>query len=235
MIKRMRWNDRELHCIEWLINGELEWCFLGKEVVEVLGYELGKNSYTKYTKRFCDEEEVIKVKSKEIIDKLNKSKMELFKVNRKGEELITETGVYSLILSSPMPEAKEFKKWVKGIIRSLRQKSGLEQWQLWRMMDKEHQKTVNSIVMEVGNKDRKVNCIITNNAVNKIISCDLFSFNKPLKKAEMEKYEKMMLVDREEVLQKYADNLIINDGDHNKTYDMTRKWVLFKYAYLLND
>ena len=69
------------------------------------------------TRKISDEEEVIKVKSKEIIDKLNKSKMELFEVNRKGEELITETGVYSLILSSPMPEAKEFKKWVKGIIK----------------------------------------------------------------------------------------------------------------------
>lgn len=233
MVKTVDWNGNELHCIEWMVNGELEWCFLGKEVVGVLGYELGKNSYTKYTKRFCDEDEIIKVKSKDLIDKLNNSKMDLFEINRKGEELVTELGVYSLVLDSPLPEAKEFKKWVKNLIKSFREKSGLEQWNMWRMLDKEHQKTVNSIVMEVGDKEGKVNCIITNNAVNKIISCDLFKFNKPLKKGEMEQYEKMILVDREEVLQKYADNLVINDGSHTKAYDTTRKWLLYKYKHLL--
>ena len=187
MIKTVNWNGNELHCIEWMVDGEVEWCFLGKEVVATLGYELSKNSYTKYTKRFCDEDEVIKVKSKELNDKMNNSKMDLFEINRKGEELLTELGVYSLILDSPLPEAKEFKKFVKQLLKQLREKSGLEQFEAFRMMDKQVQLNVQKVVAEIGDLDNGgKNCIVMNNNVNKLISCEWFGFNKPLNKAEME-------------------------------------------------
>lgn len=234
MIKTVNWNGNEIHCIEWLIDGEVEWCFLGKEVVSVLGYELSKNSYTKYTKRFCDEDEVIKVKSKELNGKMNNSKMDLFEINRKGEELLTELGVYSLILDSPLPEAKEFKKFVKQLLKQLREKSGLEQFEVFRMMDKQVQLNVQKVVAEIGDLDNGgKNCIVMNNNVNKLISCELFGFNKALSKAEMEKYEPTMMIDRQEVLNKYMDYIIASDGSHKKAYELCNKWIKFKYGHLL--
>lgn len=234
MIKTVNWNGNELHCIEWMVDGEVEWCFLGKEVVATLGYELSKNSYTKYTKRFCDEDEVIKVKSKELNDKMNNSKMDLFEINRKGEELLTELGVYSLILDSPLPEAKEFKKFVKQLLKQLREKSGLEQFEAFRMMDKQVQLNVQKVVAEIGDLDNGgKNCIVMNNNVNKLISCELFGFNKPLNKAEMEAYEPAMMIDRQEVLNKYMDYIIASDGSHKKAYELCSKWIKFKYGHLL--
>ena len=235
MIKTVEWNGEELHCVEWLVDGEVEWCFFGSEVVKVLGYDLsGKHSATEYTKKYCDEDEIIKVKAKEFKEKLNTLELGVFEIGRKGDELLLEVGVYSLILSSPMPKAKEFKKWVKQTIKQLREKSGLEQWELWRMLDKEHQKSVHDILVDVGDLDSGINCIRGNQNVNKIISCELFGFNKPLKKGEMEKHEKCMLIDRQEALQRYADFLLASNGSHTEAYELCTKWIKYKYKDLLD-
>ena len=90
MIKTVNWNGNELHCIEWLIDGEVEWCFLGKEVVTTLGYDLtGKHSYTEYTGKYCDVEEILKIKAKEFKEKVNTLENDnVFNIGRKGEILL---------------------------------------------------------------------------------------------------------------------------------------------------
>lgn len=80
--------------------------FFGRDVVEDLDYDLNGNSYTKYIKRFCDEEDTLK---------LNNSDLDLFgieDVGRKGETLINEYAVIDLVLQSPLPQAKQFKRWI---------------------------------------------------------------------------------------------------------------------------
>lgn len=235
MVKTIIWNDNELHTIEWEINGEIEWCFFGKEIVRLLGYKLdSKTTSTKYINKYCDEDELINIKSKELKEILNPSEMGGFKIGRKGEQIITETGVYSLIFDSPLPQAKEFKKFVKQLLKELRAKAGLEQYEAFRMLDKKVQLNIQKIVAEVGDLENGgKNCIVTNNNVNRLISCELFGFNKPVSKPEMEKHAKMMLIDRQEVLQKYADYLVVCDGSHTKAYIMTKKWIKFKYGHLL--
>lgn len=241
MIKTVEWNGEELHCVEWLLDDEVEWCFIAREVHKVLGYS--KNDYkTRGTsktlkrdlERHCDEGEYIEVKNKELTERLNVTELGTFEIGRKGEILLSETGVYGLIFGSELEEAKEFKKWVKQTIKQLREKSGLEQWELWRMLDKEHQKSVHDILVDVGDLDGGINCIKGNQNVNKIISCELFGFNKPLKKGEMEKHEKCMLIDRQEALQKYADFLLACNGSHTKAYELCIKWIKYKYKDLLD-
>lgn len=101
MLKTVNWNNKELHTIQWLVEGEMEWVFFGKEVVEALEYDLtGKHSYTEYVSKFCDDEEIFKVKAKELNEELNNAAAVLFKIGRKGEWLITETGVVRLIGNS---------------------------------------------------------------------------------------------------------------------------------------
>ena len=234
MIKTVNWNGNDLHCIEWKVNGEIEWCFFGKEVVQVLGYDVSKNSYTKYVKRFCDQDETIKVKFKELQDYPNKSKLDLLEISKKGEILLLETGVYELILNSNLSQAKEFKKFVKQLLKQLREKAGLEQFEMFRMMDKQIQLNVQKVIAEVGDLESGAkNCIRANLAVNELISCELFKFNEPLNKSEMEKYAPMMLVDRQEVQNKYMDYLIASDGSHKKAFELTSKWIRFKYGHLV--
>ena len=90
--------------------------FVGKELVEKLGYDIsGTTSYSKYIKKYCDEEDFMK---------MNNSKLELFGISdlgRKGGYLVNESGMYSLVLESDLPSAKKFKRWVtKEVLPSIR-------------------------------------------------------------------------------------------------------------------
>lgn len=51
--------------------------------------------------------------------------------------IVSEYGVYETVFECRKPEAKEFKRWVFDIIKTLRQSSGLEGFQIFRMLDKE--------------------------------------------------------------------------------------------------
>jgi anti-repressor protein len=84
------------------INGE-PW-FVGKDVAEILGYS---DTFGALKKHVDDD------------DKQN-CQNSSFESNR-GLTVINESGLYSLILSSKLPAAKEFKKWVTAeILPSIR-------------------------------------------------------------------------------------------------------------------
>lgn len=89
------------------INIENEPWFVAKDIVKDLGYEINKTtSYTKYINQYCSQEDIKKV---------NNSTAELFGMKdagRKGEILINEYALYDLVLDSPLPSAKKFKKWI---------------------------------------------------------------------------------------------------------------------------
>lgn len=91
------------------IKGE-SW-FVGKDVVTALGYDLSTgNSYTKYIKRYCYEEDVKNYnKETQVHSGLELDYREL---GQRGGLLINESALYDLTLESPLPSAKEFKKWV---------------------------------------------------------------------------------------------------------------------------
>lgn len=75
------------------INGEPY--FVGKDVAEILGY----TNPSKALSDHVDEE-----------DKLNNES--LSSLGQRGGWLINESGLYSLILSSKLPTARRFKRWV---------------------------------------------------------------------------------------------------------------------------
>lgn len=77
--------------------------FVGKDVGEILGY----SNTPKAIRDHVDEED--------------KTVNDLFTVNGTKGVLINESGLYSLILSSKLPKAKEFKHWVTSeILPSIR-------------------------------------------------------------------------------------------------------------------
>lgn len=82
--------------------GEEIW-FVGKDVAEILGYSNPQKAVRDH------------------VDSEDKTLNESFTVNGTKGILINESGLYSLILSSKLPSAKEFKRWVTSeILPSIR-------------------------------------------------------------------------------------------------------------------
>lgn len=99
------WNfeDHEVRTVE--IDGN-PW-FVGKDVATVLGYQNGSKALSDHV----DEE-----------DKLNNES--LSSLGQRGGWLINESGLYSLILSSKLPNAKAFKRWVTSEVLPTIRKTG---------------------------------------------------------------------------------------------------------------
>lgn len=91
-------------------NGE-PW-FVGKDVADILGY----TNQNEAIQDHVDEE-----------DKLNSKTLSSFELNlgQRGGWLINESGLYSLIMSSKMPKAKQFKRWVTSEVLPSIRKHGL--------------------------------------------------------------------------------------------------------------
>lgn len=82
--------------------------FVGKDVAKVLGYSNPRKAIIDHV----DEED--KRDGVTVRDSMNRSQ---------NPVLINESGLYSLILSSKLPQAKEFKRWVtKEVLPSIRKK-----------------------------------------------------------------------------------------------------------------
>ena len=80
--------------------------FVGKDVAEILGY-------TNPQKAIRDH-----------IDEEDKTLNESFTVNGTKGVLINESGLYSLILSSKLPNAKKFKHWITSEVLPTIRKTG---------------------------------------------------------------------------------------------------------------
>lgn len=88
------------------INGEPY--FVGKDVAEILGYNNTKDAIATHVD--ADDRAVIQ-----------RSENTTLEIPNRGLTVINESGLYSLILSSKLPKAKEFKHWVTSeVLPSIR-------------------------------------------------------------------------------------------------------------------
>jgi prophage antirepressor-like protein len=64
---------------------------------------------------------------------------------RKGQKvnILSEKGLYRLIMRSNKPEALAFQDWVYGLLKSLREAAGLEQWQTAKFIESAQNKRLN--------------------------------------------------------------------------------------------
>lgn len=136
--------------------------------------------------------------------------------------IVNEFGIYETIFSSRKKEAKTFKLWVFETIKQLRQSTGLEGFQVFRMFDKEHQKqAMNRLVDGLQNATKK-DLIKANTIANKAVS-DLYGYPKMISKNEM---TENMLRDREPILdetvelikvkEKYGLNFSVSEAIYNQ-------------------
>lgn len=136
--------------------------------------------------------------------------------------IISETGIYECILKSKRKEAKEFKRWVKDVLKELRKQSGLEGFEVFRMLDKEHQKQQMEILRNAYDEPHKANYIKANTLANKATS-NYYGFSKMIKKEDM---TPEMLVTREKILEDAVKLLEMQEqfGLEHVSQMLYKKW-----------
>ena len=189
MEKLEQWNGHSIRFVEH--NGE--WWAVLADIAKALELK------PKYVKERLSDEVVL---TDHVLDSLGR-KQEMLIVN--------EFGIYETIFSSRKPEAKAFKVWVFEIIKQLRQQSGLEGFQAFRMLDKQHQKNAMTLLsngfQEVNKEAKPKDMMKANTIANKAIS-NKYGYPKMVKKSEM---TEPMLRDREQALDETVELMLIKE------------------------
>lgn len=126
--------------------------FVAKDATKVLGY---KNTTQALNDRVDDEDKISKLVNESQIsenDNFVNDSQRLVNV-----DLINESGLYSLILSSKMPNAKKFKHWVTSEVLPAIRKNGA--YQLPQTPEEQLQltmKVANRLVGRVGKVEKRV-------------------------------------------------------------------------------
>ena len=161
MIKQI-FDNEEIRFIE----KEEEYWAVASDIAKALGY-----SHTPHMTRLLDESE----KAVHNVDTLK---------GKQKAVIISEIGIYEAIFNSRKDEAKEFKKWVKQILKELRQATGLKGYEVFRMLDKQHQKDAMAIIQKVHKSNKPINFIKANTIANKAVST-AFGYEKMISKKDM--------------------------------------------------
>lgn len=187
-IRLEEWNGYQIRFV-WKDD---DWWAVAKDVAEALGYD-----HTPHMIRQVDSTE----KGVHKVDTLG---------GKQQMAVLTELGIYDCIFGSNKPEAKQFKRWVYSIIKSLRQAANLEGFEVFRMLDKEHQKAAMDRLKNALNKPSKVDYIIANTIADKAVSTR-YGHPKMVRKADM---SPAMLQDREAVLDDTVQLMALNEKYH---------------------
>lgn len=121
--------------------------------------------------------------------------------------IVNEFGIYDTVFQSRKSEAKEFRYWVYEMLKQLRQATGLEGFQIFRMLDKEHQKEAMRHLQQSLRNPVRVDFVKANTIANKAIS-NRYGYPKMVKKADM---TPQMLVEREPILEDTVELMGVND------------------------
>ena len=174
-MKTENWNGHEIRFVE--VNGE--WWAVLKDIADALGLN------AKFIKQRLGDEVV---SNNPIPDTMGRMHDML---------IVNEFGIYDAIFSSKKKEAKEFKHWVYEALKKLRESSGLAGFQIFRMLDKEHQKEMMRNLSNGLEKPVRVDFIKANTIANKAVS-NKHGLPKMIKKGDM---TPQMLAEREPILE----------------------------------
>ncbi|MEX5673547.1 Bro-N domain-containing protein [Staphylococcus cohnii] len=178
MIKEF-FNGKQIRFIE----KDNEYWAIAGDVAKALGY-----SHTPHMTRLLDVSE----KAVHNVDTLK---------GKQKAVIISEVGIYEAIWNSRRDEADEFKKWVKQVIKELRQSIGLKQHEVFHLMDKQHQRKAMDVLQQGLSNPQKISYIKCATVVNKCVST-LFGYDKSLKKEQM---SEDMLIIRQQILDDTVD------------------------------
>jgi prophage antirepressor-like protein len=162
-MKLENWNGHEIRFIE---KAPGDWWAVAADVAEALGYNLTTNMT-----RLIDEHD-------KVIHKVNSP------CGEQNTHIVSEFGIYEAVFSSRKSEAKDFKRWIYDVIKTLRHATGLESFQVFRLLDKEHQREAMTKLHDGLQQAAKIDYIKANTIANKTVS-SMYGFPKMVKKGDM--------------------------------------------------
>ena len=179
--------------------------FVGKDVAEILGYANTSKALIDHV----DDE-----------DKLNNET--LSSLGQRGGWLINESGLYSLILSSKLPTAKKFKRWVTSeILPSIRKTGGylansdMMVSTYFGNLPPEQQTLVKGLFDNIIAQQTKIDTLTT---TNEVLTTDILSWaDRPLVNA---------------LVRRYAGYAC--DGNFASAWIEFKKELLYKYSININ-
>lgn len=137
--------------------------------------------------------------------------------------LVNEIGIYKTIFKSRKPEAEAFQDWVFSVIKYLREHTGLEGFEVFRMMDIEHQKQAMTRLHDGLSAPIDVDYIKANMIANKAVS-NKYGYPKMVKKDDM---TPQMMKDRQPIVdeavnlmitkERYGLDFSVSDAIYNRT------------------
>lgn len=183
-IKIEKWCNHEIRFVE----KDGEWWAVLKDVCDALG-----------------------LKAKKVRERLEKEVLSKGTLETAGGQqemlIVNEYGIYDTVFQSRKKEAKDFRKWVYKMLSELRKVSGYEGFEIFRMLDKEHQKEMMKKLQEGLKKPARVDFIKANTIANKAVSLK-HGYPKMVKKADM---APEMLKDREPILADTVELMSVKD------------------------
>lgn len=157
-----------------------EWWAVGVDICKALGLSDPQKSISRLPKDG--------VTNCRVTDSLNREQ---------DTNIINEQNIYRLIFRSRKQKAQQFQDWVYNMLKQLRQATGLEGFQIFRMLDKEHQKEAMAKLKNALRNPVRVDFIKANTIANKAVS-NKYGYPKMVKKGDM---TPDMLVTRQSVLE----------------------------------
>ena len=186
-IKTELWNGHEIRFVE---KEPGEWWAVAADVAIALDY-----MHTPHMLRMVEDQDKDVLK----VDTLG---------GKQKSSVISELGIYDAIWSSQKSEAKDFKRWIKKTIQTLREESGLEAFQVFRMLDKEHQKEAMQRLSNGLRSPVRIDYMKANTVADKAVS-NLFGHAKMVKKGQM---TLDMLVKRQAILDDTVNLMSVNES-----------------------
>ena len=166
-----------------------KYLFSSTDVCRVLGYSNPWDA----VRRHCKREGVVKREGVSLT--VNQYGTATEQINEIS--FITEGNVYRLIAHSKLPSAERFEKWLfDEVLPSLRKSTGLEAFEVFRMLDKAHQRKAMEKLRDSFGAPVRVDYIKANTIADKCVSTR-YGYEKMLKKGDM---TPDMLAERQRVL-----------------------------------
>lgn len=184
-MKTENWNGHEIRFVE--VKGE--WWAVLKDVCDALGI---------YTKKAVQRLDGEVLKRYHVPDSLGRDQEML---------IVNEYGIYDTIFRSNKPEAKQFRRWVYDLLKELREAEGLAGFEIFRQLDKEHQKAEMKKLRDGLKQPVRVDFIKANTITNKAVS-NKHGLPKMVKKGDM---TPEMLKEREPILEDTVKLMSVKD------------------------
>jgi len=184
-MKTEKWLNNEIRFIE----KDGEWWAVASDIAKALEFKKTRDA----TKRIPD-----KYKGETKVPTLGGEQKML---------ILNERGIYRMIMRSNKPQAEEFQDFVYSVIQELRQASGLEGFEVFRQLDKEHQKEQMKKLRDGLEQPARVDFIKANTITNKCVSTK-HGYDKMIKKGDM---TPEMLLAREQVLENTVEVMKFKD------------------------